>query len=1398
MRVWTSGARHGLLLLLLMVATVAQGQTRPAVPPDLAPWVPWVLKDYPHLDCPLLLGRQPGPAEYHACAWPGRLMIDVSKDEARFAMTWTVLAESTLKLPGDARLRPQEVSVDGRSAAVRFDGNTPWLRLPAGAHRVEGRLRWSKRPTQLPVPDEIGVVALTLDGAPITVPERNAEQLWLGRVTAEVGADTFSLRVFRRLDDGLPLRLTSQLMLEVSGRAREISLPAALPEGFLPIAIHSNLPAAIHPDGSLRVQLRPGTWPLTIDARAAGFIDDAGPPAAEAPWPTEEIWSWRAAGELRVVEVEGGTPVDPNQVAAPWGESLSTHVLDRTQKLSIAERSRGKDEQQPHRLQLQRELWLTFDGDSLIARDQLNGQLARIGRLNVSAPWTLQRATEGEQELLVTRDAAGGEGVELRDTALNLQTTGVHPGRGRMPASGWALDLESASAVLNLPPGWRLFAASGVDRAPQTWIGRWNLLDVFLLAVAGLLAFRLHGTGFAALVLAYLALAYHEDDSPLWSLLIVVALALLLRLLSSGRLATGLRFARAAMLGVAFLLALPFVAEQLRLALHPQLERSEVMSGRDFDNRYSYTARKSEEMVVSDEAQDSEQLESIEVTGSRIRSVTNESASPVMELAMPSPPPAPPAPAAPPVPQRKQLNAYPDDAVLQAGPGTPDWRWQRIELGWSGPVVADQSIRLWLSPPWLTRGLRVAAVALLVVVLLRLAKELKPATASLKGAKASLPALLAALSLGLALTDAGKPVQAAEFPPQELLDELQERLLEAPECGRVCAAVDAAEVELVDDRLRVVLVLHAEATIAMPLPEPGKSAALLRAELGGVEVGVLRQESERWLRLARGVQRVQLDWQIKAVDQLDLRFPLPPGSVRLVARGWETGSLDGERLLGDTLQLLRQRVPEAGSAADVASAQEFPPFVKVTRRLNLDLDWTVTTTVARIAPLQSGFTLNLPLIEGERVLDERREVEDGKVKLSFAANEQSQTWSSRLPIGDQLGLTMGSLQSASERWEVTVGAYWNAQFSGLPESSIEAGDGVRRFDPRPNETLSIALSRPAAVAGSSLAFDNVTLEMSQGSRARTSTLNADLRSTRGGQHAISIPADAELISVVINGQTRALRVEDGQVRLPVLPGPQSLQLTWRRPIEAGLRLTGDAVDLGAPAANVRTQISSEDDRWLLAAGGSGVGPAVLYWGELLVMLLIAAGLARLATGTPLRFHHWLLLGLGFSTVSWLAAGAVVAWLLLLAWRQRKAGEIVTHWGFPLVQLVLVLASVIAMLALLSAIPYGLLGSPDMQVSGNGSSSGLLRWFNDASPGTLPSVWTLSVPLWTYKLAILLWALWLANALIGWLRWGWSSFSAGGVWPPRKPKAKASQTSTPTATDAPAASATQQAVPPPLP
>jgi hypothetical protein len=82
-----------------------------------------------------------------------------------------------------------------------------------------------------------------------------------------------------------------------------------------------------------------------------------------------------------------------------------------------------------------------------------------------------------------------------------------------------------------------------------------------------------------------------------------------------------------------------------------------------------------------------------------------------------------------------------------------------------------------------------------------------------------------------------------------------------------------------------------------------------------------------------------------------------------------------------------------------------------------------------------------------------------------------------------------------------------------------------------------------------------------------------------------------------------------------------------------------------------------------------------------------------------------------------------------------------------------------------AIHQGLLFRPDMQVAGGGSTDTALRWYADRVAGATPAAGVLSLPLWLYRVAMLLWALWLAASLVRAVGPAWRAFSEGGVWRP---------------------------------
>jgi hypothetical protein len=83
--------------------------------------------------------------------------------------------------------------------------------------------------------------------------------------------------------------------------------------------------------------------------------------------------------------------------------------------------------------------------------------------------------------------------------------------------------------------------------------------------------------------------------------------------------------------------------------------------------------------------------------------------------------------------------------------------------------------------------------------------------------------------------------------------------------------------------------------------------------------------------------------------------------------------------------------------------------------------------------------------------------------------------------------------------------------------------------------------------------------------------------------------------------------------------------------------------------------------------------------------------------------------------------------------------------------------------------------PDMQVAGAGSSNTLLNYYVDRIDGVMPQPVVFSLPLWTWRVIMLLWSLWLAASLVRWLQKGWTALGNGGWYRPipgLSPKSKA--------------------------
>jgi hypothetical protein len=342
---------------------------------------------------------------------------------------------------------------------------------------------------------------------------------------------------------------------------------------------------------------------------------------------------------------------------------------------------------------------------------------------------------------------------------------------------------------------------------------------------------------------------------------------------------------------------------------------------------------------------------------------------------------------------------------------------------------------------------------------------------------------------------------------------------------------------------------------------------------------------------------------------------------------------------------------------------------------------------------------------------------------------------------------------------------WHVRFSGIPAIYHRQTGGAWQpeFRPWPGEQVQLAVTRPQGIEGQTRTIDRSRLVLTAGKRATAAELTLTLRSSQGQQHTLTLPEGAQLESVRIDGSAVPIRQDGRRVTLPLKPGSQDIDLQWKEARGIGWWFASPVVDLGIASVNTRIVIKPGFDRWVLLTGGIRQGPAVLFWGVLIVVVLIALALGRVR-GTPLHTGSWILLGIGLSTVTPFSALLVAAWIFALYARGRSTGP-ADAGRFDALQIALVLLTAVAMAALFHAVSNGLLGNPEMQIAGNGSAHGLLNWYQDRSDSTLPQAWVVSLPVLAYRFLMLGWSMWMAFALIRWLRWGWGCFTHGRLWIP---------------------------------
>ncbi|MFK7927497.1 MAG: hypothetical protein AB8H79_04880, partial [Myxococcota bacterium] len=1112
-------------------------------------------------------------------------------------------------------------------------------------------------------------------------------------------------------------------------------------------------------DGHLIVQVRPGSWTVDFDSRHEGPASKLVPPALQEPWPEVEYWGFGSNDQVRAVSVSGPPGIDPARTPMPeeW-RKLATYRVSKGDVLNIEELRSGDPAPSPNQLSLEREIWLDLDGRGLTIRDRFTGEMRQGWRLDAQAPMVVGHAADRGQDQVITENAAGQSGVELRGKWVDLVAESRVDARPSvLPAVGWDSDVRDLHASLRLPPGWKLLTAVGVDSLDGSVLDQWSLFDLFFVLLVTLATWRVLDWRMALAMLGGLVLGRHEAGAPMWIWVALLAVLAVAKAVKVRWAAVGGRVGMWLLLIGLAIIVVPWSVIELQAGLFPVLDGrdSSPVTMIEIEDRFS--------QIVENEPESSAQSFESDVDGVYRRGGRKKKA------------------------MKQKLSLQFDPAAkVQTGPGVPAWSWRTVPLTWSGPVTQDHSIRLILLGPWQLAAIAAMRVALFILLgfgFAAAARRLRPpppgddppntpedtggsaaqARAALSASAALLGVLcvLGAMVPGIAIAQDDDPLEPPEAP--SMLQELEARLRAGPECRPDCVSVSRASVTVVDDGLRVRATVHSGDHTSWPLPGPAATWVPSRVTVNGRPARALARTSDGHLhvRVEPGVFDVVVEGPLPPGDALTVRWGLVPQRMDWSADSW---SLEGRRADGTAegfVQLTRI-VGEGGT--EVQRADNLAAWVEVQREIDLGVPWRVQTTVRRIGPAQHPLALRVPLIDGESVNDASYEGQGTDRLVTLARDQNEVSWTSALDTTEQLVLTAPADVPWSENWIVSCSPVFSCSYEGpAPLTHITEDRWAPQWRPWPEQVVTVNVSRPQAVSGATTTLDSVVLVVSPGRRQLEATLTIQARTSQGGTQVITLPQDARLTSAEVGGTVQPLQArDDGTVHVPMQPGSQRIVLAWLQPHPPALIDQVPEVLIGGEAVNATVTIRMPPERWIIGLWGPRWGPVPLYW-VYVVLVLVAAPILWRIPGSPLALWQWILLGLGMTQVPVLVPLVVAFWLMAIAWRGRAQPS--NPVVFNGVQLGLVMFTVVALLCLYAAVHAGLLLQPDMQVWGNDSSAGNLNYYVDRITDAMPRPIVISAPIWIWRVLMLLWSLWMAASLVMWLRKGWGWMSTGGWYRP---------------------------------
>lgn len=713
--------------------------------------------------------------------------------------------------------------------------------------------------------------------------------------------------------------------------------------------------------------------------------------------------------------------------------------------------------------------------------------------------------------------------------------------------------------------------------------------------------------------------------------------------------------------------------------------------------------------------------------------------------------------------------------IAQTGVGFPSWNEysSSIRLFLKGPVINGDNFRLYLLTPCVNIILAFLRSILLIFALIWLFDAKKTGSGLGEKGKSIMKKLFIACILGLILLNPVSAKAESVIPSSEILNKMKEKLTReyAPSCLPECVSIPEGLVYNHSGDIFVKIKIHSNERLVVPLPvlrADGNGFVKLKDVVvnGSKTDDTLRKDDSIFVLLPKGINTVEVSYVLD--DNAD-RFILSSKiKINYMKSGLEGFSFSENKAQNQTFQINRLKKTEVAKKDSEAVKQgtetakmNIETFFIVKRNFDINTLWQVTTQVIRTNNLSEAATIEVPLLDGEKVINTDGALSLGKVRISFAPKETFKSFDSLLPVEQNIKLkTLDKVGNYKEEWEFNVDYTWSFKHLGVKAANSDANSII--FKPNAGEVLDFQIFRPSNVDGYVITFDKVDYNISYGRGVVEAKISLNLRASDAGVHDIIIPANAEIKELLVERRQYPITVNGNKLSIPVVQGNNYIEFTASIKNELGTLVKFPKFDLKAPAVNITEVAQVPLKRWVLFTSGPVKGPSVLFWSMIPAWLLFAFVLSRFKAA-PLSFGQWFILLLGLTQANMMCMLIIIAWFGVMGIRDKFSDGLKFK---KLFQIAIPLLTLLFVYCLFNGVYSGLLGNWSMRITGGGYNYGSffeLKWYQDATMGALPMPKIVSLPIWVYRCFMVLWSTWLAIYFVKWMRWGFNAYVKDSVW-----------------------------------